>query len=144
MNAATEHCNLYSDFLQMCRSAYHLAMRSGTGWKNWVLCSNFLAIVFSLVAISCSQNAQKSRIPHKVTLNWQSGTGANGKPVASYNVYRGTASGGPYAKLAGEVKETRYQDELVNSGTTYYYVVTSVDEAGHESEHSSEIQAQVP
>lgn len=143
-SAAIEHCSPPCDFRRMCHSAYHLQMRSGVGSKIWVLFINFLTIVLLLVAVSCVHNTEKSRTPHKVSLNWQSATGAGGKAVAGYNVYRGTASGGPYAKLAGVVKETKYQDELVNSGTTYYYVVTSVDEAGHESEHSAEIQARVP
>ncbi|PYV65558.1 MAG: hypothetical protein DMG97_31995, partial [Acidobacteria bacterium] len=67
-----------------------------------------------------------------------------GVAVKSYNVYRSTTSGGQYAKIASGVPEPRYSDTTVSSGKTYYYVVTSVDAAGHESGFSAEIKATVP
>lgn len=42
------------------------------------------------------------------------------------------------------VKELRYQDRDVKSGTTYYYVTRSVDADGLESANSAEIKATVP
>jgi fibronectin type 3 domain-containing protein len=119
-------------------------MRSGPAVKLWLLLFAGLALVCSAIAFVFVRNTEKSEKPHKVTLNWQPATASSGKPVASYNVYRGTVSGGPYSKLVSGVKQTKYEDNLVNSGTTYYYVVTSVDEDGHESQYSSEIQAKVP
>ncbi|MEC0245026.1 hypothetical protein P4H65_04380 [Paenibacillus chitinolyticus] len=58
-----------------------------------------------------------------VDLDWKA-TGAE-----SYNVRRSTSPGGPYALIAN-VKGTSYADESVVNGTTYYYVVTSVNAAG--------------
>lgn len=58
-----------------------------------------------------------------VDLDWKA-TGAE-----SYNVRRSASPGGPYALLAN-VKGTAYADESVVNGTTYYYVVTSVNAAG--------------
>ncbi len=80
--------------------------------------------------------------PHSVTLNWTASTSSN---VAGYNVYRGTVSGGPYAKLnTSLVPGTSYMDGTVQAGQTYYYVATAVDTSGNESTYSNEAQAVVP
>jgi len=103
-----------------------------------------LAAVLSISAVIFVHSGEKSSKAHKVTLTWQAAPSSPGKLVASYNVYRGTTPGGPYSKLASGIKDTKYEDSLVSSGTNYYYVVTSVDEGGHESPYSAEIQAKVP
>jgi hypothetical protein len=77
--------------------------------------------------------------PHKVTLTWA----ASSTSGVSYNVYRGTTSGGPYALLASGVASTSYTDTNVQSGTTYYYVTTAVDSAG-QSVYSNEVQVVIP
>jgi len=66
-----------------------------------------------------------------VKLEWVS-TGAK-----SYNVKRAPSSGGPYAPLASNIVGTSYTDKSVTNGTTYYYVVSAVNEAG-ESVNSPE------
>ncbi|WP_186785880.1 hypothetical protein [Paenibacillus agilis] len=66
-----------------------------------------------------------------VTLDWAI-TGAK-----AYNVKRATTSGGHYDLLAENVKGNTYTDKTVTNGTTYYYVVSAVNEAG-ESAHSPE------
>ncbi|MGD0730331.1 MAG: sugar-binding protein, partial [Terracidiphilus sp.] len=60
----------------------------------------------------------------KVTLTWTPSTGA-----ASYNVLRGTVSGGPYTQIANTA-EVGYIDSTVTNGTTYYYVVEGVNVSG--------------
>lgn len=69
-----------------------------------------------------------------VSLTWTAGTGAT-----SYNVKRATTSGGPYTVLASP-SSTTFTDTTVTDGTTYYYVVSSVNAAG-ESANSSEVSA---
>ena len=86
----------------------------------------------------------KARGHHRVHLNWQAPAEKPGVAAKSYNVYRSTTSGGQYVKIASGVPEPRYSDTTVSSGKTYYYVVTSVDAAGHESGFSAEIKATVP
>jgi hypothetical protein len=57
----------------------------------------------------------------KIQLTWTH-TGAD-----SYNVYRGTTTGGPYMFLANTTSTyATYLDTGVISGTTYYYVVREV------------------
>ncbi|MCX6634436.1 MAG: fibronectin type III domain-containing protein [Acidobacteria bacterium] len=78
---------------------------------------------------------------HSVSLSWVAST----SPVAGYNVYRGTASGGPYTKLNSSLATgTSYVDTTVLAGQTYYYVVTAVDASNNSSVYSNEAQAVVP
>ena len=77
--------------------------------------------------------------PHKVTLTWAASTTTG----VTYNVYRGTVSGGPYALLASGVTTTSYTDTSVQSGTTYYYVTSAVDSSG-QSPYSNEVQVVIP
>jgi hypothetical protein len=80
-------------------------------------------------------------VQHSVALSWSPG----GSTVTGYNIYRGTQTGGPYAKLntTSSVANT-YGDGGVNSGQTYFYVTTALDSAGAESTHSNEVQAIIP
>ena len=78
---------------------------------------------------------------YKVSLSWSPSTST----VTGYNVYRGTTSGGPYAKINPSVNSlTTYADGTVQSGQTYYYVTTSVASGGMESKYSNETTAQIP
>jgi hypothetical protein len=66
-----------------------------------------------------------------VSLTWTPGTGT----TTSYNVYRGTAPGGPYTKLGGmPVATTSYTDTTGIAGTTYYYVVKGACDVGGTTE----------
>lgn len=63
----------------------------------------------------------------KIQLTWTH-TGA-----ASYNVYRSTTMGGPYALIANTSSTySTYLDTNVVNGTTYYYVVKPVAPSGDE------------
>jgi hypothetical protein len=70
----------------------------------------------------------------QVALSWTASGGAT-----SYNVKRGTVSGGPYATLASPAT-TSYTDATAVNGTTYYYVVSAVNASG-ESANSTEKSA---
>jgi len=77
---------------------------------------------------------------HPVQLTWQASTSV----VVGYNIYRGTADGGPYTRIATLITPLNYTDSSVASSTTYYYVTTAVDSAGVESEYSNQASAKVP
>ena len=89
-------------------------------------------------------NINRKQKPHSVTLTWQFPPPAKGIQVTSYNIYRSTTHGGPYAKIASEVTTFKYTDLIVNSGTTYFYVVTAVDQCKRESKYSGETPATIP
>jgi Cep192 domain 4/Abnormal spindle-like microcephaly-assoc'd, ASPM-SPD-2-Hydin len=79
--------------------------------------------------------------PHGVSLSW----GNSGSGTVGYNVYRGSASGGPYSKINSALDATAaYSDDSVVAGQTYYYVATAVDGSGMESTYSNEAQAVIP
>jgi fibronectin type 3 domain-containing protein len=82
--------------------------------------------------------------PHSVTLHWNPPAESASAKVVSYNIYRSTSPGGPYAPLASGVQSPTYKDELVNKGMTYYYVVRSVDKSGRESGYSEEVKVTIP
>jgi fibronectin type 3 domain-containing protein len=72
----------------------------------------------------------------QVALTWTASTGATG-----YNVKRSTTSGSGYAAVAsGQVTGTSFTDTSVANGTTYYYVVTAINDGG-ESDGSSQVSA---
>jgi len=65
--------------------------------------------------------------------------------VSGYNTYVASVPGGPYSKLTSTpLAGTSYVDSSVQSGRTYYYVVTALDSTNQESPYSSEIAAIVP
>src|SRR5271168_4890387 len=79
--------------------------------------------------------------PPKVVIKWNAST----SPVLGYNVYRSTTPGRDYVKInATLVQGLTYTDEVVESGTTYYYVARAVDAANRESVNSNESAATVP
>ncbi len=64
---------------------------------------------------------------------------ASDSAAVGYNLYRGTKSGGPYAKLnSSGLISTFYNDLVVLADTDYYYVATSIDSLGNESPYSME------
>ncbi len=77
---------------------------------------------------------------HSVAISWQPSASPG---VTSYNVYRSTVSGGPYQRV-GNVSTASFTDNSVTAGTTYYYVVTSLNGSQIESAASSEIKTTVP
>jgi Abnormal spindle-like microcephaly-assoc'd, ASPM-SPD-2-Hydin/Immunoglobulin I-set domain len=80
-------------------------------------------------------------VTHTVTLSW----GATASGVTGFNTYSSTVSGGPYAKLtSAPLTNPSYTDTSVQSGRTYYYVVTAVNSSSQESAYSSEVTAIVP
>jgi hypothetical protein len=78
-----------------------------------------------------------STLQHTVTLNWN-----DSNPV-TFNVYRSPWSGGPYSPISSGLSLRCYVDSTVQSGHTYYYVVTAVDSSG-ESAYSNQVRAVVP
>jgi hypothetical protein len=72
-----------------------------------------------------------------VRLTWTASATAG----VTYNVYRGTTSGGELVYKTG-VSGTQYTDNDVQSRVAYYYRVTAVNATGGESQPSNEASAQ--
>jgi Abnormal spindle-like microcephaly-assoc'd, ASPM-SPD-2-Hydin len=78
---------------------------------------------------------------HSVQLSWSSGVSG----VTGFNTYSSTLSGGPYVKKGSTASsDPSYTDTSVQTGRTYYYVVTAVNSSNQESGYSSEVTAIVP
>jgi hypothetical protein len=80
-------------------------------------------------------------VPHTVALSWAPAvTGVTG-----FKTYVSMVSGGPYVQMGSLPSTTSaYSDGSVQSGHTYFYVVTAVNSANEESLYSSEVAAIVP
>ena len=78
---------------------------------------------------------------HSVVLSWTGGaSGTNG-----YHAYSSTVSAGPFVRMTStRLSSPSYTDTSVQTGRTYYYVVTAVNSSNQESAYSSEVTAIVP
>lgn len=80
-------------------------------------------------------------VSHYVSLSWDAGDDS----PAGYNVYRGTAQAGPFARLNTALDtSTNYTDYTVAAGATYFYVTTELSDEGVESDYSNEAEAVIP
>jgi Legume lectin domain/Abnormal spindle-like microcephaly-assoc'd, ASPM-SPD-2-Hydin len=95
----------------------------------------------SIGTTSTSNISTATTSPPQVLLSWD----ASSSPVVGYRVYRGTVSGGLYAvQTASAIAALDFTDTSVAAGTTYYYVVSSIDASGVESAYSNQAIATVP
>ncbi len=65
-------------------------------------------------------------------------------PIAGYHVYRSAGSSSNYSMLSSLDTQTTYTDTTVQSGSTYDYIVKSVDTKGVESAPSNPISVTIP
>jgi fibronectin type 3 domain-containing protein len=101
-----------------------------------------LLVLFAPVGLLAQQTATITLslvVTHAATLTWNASATVG---VTQYNVYRGTVSGGPYTMIASGNFLT-YTDTNVTSGSTYYWVVTAV-ENGTQSSNSNEVSGMIP
>jgi predicted phage tail protein len=80
---------------------------------------------------------------HDVILSWGASPSIG---ISGYNIYRGTSPGGESSTPlnSAPVDSNTYVDDSVTPGTTYYYVLRTVNSVGGESAPSNEANAQVP
>jgi len=79
-----------------------------------------------------SSNAQ-------VVLGWTATAGAT-----SYNVYRATASGGPFTTILASPTTNSYTDTAVVNGTIYYYEIAARNSAGTSANLAPAVSAAPP
>lgn len=82
-------------------------------------------------------------VSHSVDISWVASLTS---ALQGYNVYRGTTSGGPYARISPSLSSTTllFTDTTVVSGGHYFYVVTDVNTSGVESAASNEVAVTIP
>ena len=137
-----------SDPVDIYEHQHNEAVESAQGNRNpfidhpeWVQC------VFELVCNGGGSDTTAPNAPNNLTgsapsvgsisLDWFNNTEAD---LAGYNVYRSTTSGSGFVKRNSSlVTVSNYTDGSVTAGSTYYYRVTAVDNAGNESANSSQI-----
>jgi len=76
----------------------------------------------------------------EIDLTWN----PNGESdLSRYDVYRASASGGPYAKIGSVSKSSspKYADTGLKPSTTFYYEVRAVDASGNQSAYSAPASA---
>jgi titin len=89
--------------------------------------------VSALTIPTAPSNVSAVAVGSQINLTWASATGAT-----TYNVYRGTSSGGENSTpLATSVTGSSFADIKVANGVTYYYQITALDSSG-ESIRSAE------
>jgi hypothetical protein len=113
-------------------------------WAPAIIRTTASGLALTIGVLLCVLVAGCRHATHSVTLNWKAPPAEAGVQVRGYNIYRSTTPGGPFVKLAGGVFAPHYEDRLVNSGRTYFYVVTAVDPTGRESRFSTEVRAEIP
>jgi hypothetical protein len=107
-----------------------------------------MAIAFAMVIaglpfeITC-RGRMDSRL-HSATIKWNPPPLSKGEAIVGYNIYRSSTSRTSYAEIAHGVRQPTYTDSGLQSGGTYYYVITSIDQAGNESKPSEEIRVAIP
>src|SRR6266478_5012254 len=106
---------------------------------RWVVLAAFVVLLVGGMAWR-----YRSLGRHSVTLTWEAPPPVQEVVVAGYNVYRRERPESGYVRVASRIRDRQYQDHLVRSGATYFYVVTTVDQAGRESRFSRELSVAIP
>ena len=102
---------------------------------------DFLSNASNLVGTESLTGTGSQPSQYSVGLSWNPSTSS----VVGYNIYRGTHSGGPYQKMNSSIHPTTsYSDDTVQSGITYFYVVTAVTPDLVESSHSNQSSVTIP
>jgi Abnormal spindle-like microcephaly-assoc'd, ASPM-SPD-2-Hydin/HYDIN/CFA65/VesB-like, Ig-like domain/Cep192 domain 4 len=110
---------------------------SASATISFVTAGSSTPLVASLAGSGTAAAAQ-----HSVDLSWNASSSSS---VTGYNIYRGSASAGPFSKVNSTLDDnTAYTDNSVQAGQTYYYVTTAVTGDGAESGYSNVVQAVVP
>src|SRR5271155_1473840 len=82
--------------------------------------------------------------PPQVDLSWEAPS-SSPMPIVGYDIYRSTGGTSTYQLVNSSVDtETTYVDSTVQSGSTYDYMVKSVDSSGVQSAPSSAVSVTVP
>jgi hypothetical protein len=125
--------------------SFNVSVASATSLQTWVTLSSAnlkyteIWIAATLRPLSEAGAGDSGDASHSVTLSWTAST----TPGVTYNLFRGTISGGPYTQIQTGITSTSATDTTVIAGNTYYYVAQSQDSNG-QSVNSNQVQAVTP
>jgi fibronectin type 3 domain-containing protein len=108
------------------------------------LLASRVVLALSVIVTGLTASLAPSAYGQSINLAWDASSDSN---VTGYNVYRSEQSGVfSSTPLNGTTVLTTaaFNDSTVQSGTTYYYVVTAVSTTGVESGDSNQVQATLP
>ncbi|HCX79806.1 MAG TPA: hypothetical protein DG577_10375 [Firmicutes bacterium] len=108
-------------------------------FAGWYL-DNFSLVGHDTYPPGIPENFGGERVIDGAKLTWQAPIDAD---LGSFNIYRSVQSRQGYEKIA-TANDSTWLDTTVSYGNTYYYVVTSVDLAGNESNYSAELTVEIP
>ena len=94
-------------------------------------------------SINLQSASTTAAVQHRVQLSWVAPS-SSGPSIVGYNVYRAVTNVSSFALLVPSDPQTSYIDASVQSGTTYDYVVKSVDVNGTESAPSDPTRVTIP
>ena len=141
--AQTSPCDLVAPFGTVdasdVQAAINMALGTSSCTANIVAAGVCNVVVVQRVINASLGQACVTGSGHSVAVSWTASTTSN----VSYKVYRGTVTGGPYTYLSSAGTATTYTDSNVQSGQTYYYVVTALDSSNNESVYSNQSPAAV-
>ena len=109
-------------------TTYHFRIIAADTSNDWLTSLDY----------TCTTNNTTAQ--HSVKLNWQASRSTG---VTGYKVYRSAISGGYYGLLVSAAGLT-YTDTAVQSGATYYYVVSAINSAGQQSAYSNQVKTMIP
>ena len=139
-NSGSSTCLIGDDYTIVARYAQDyrdsLIAAGDSGWQWECTGAVERTITFAAVEPLVIDDLSARAKSGKVQLVWTP------NDAVSYNVYRGTAPGGPYDFLASAITTyATYLDLAVTNGVTYYYVVHPVDQNNVEHDASNEASA---
>jgi hypothetical protein len=100
---------------------------------------------FALAVMLVATTSVCAQVTPQAALTWvapTTGCGGGTNQVCTYNVLRGTTSGGETAYASG-ITTLSYTDTNVTAGSTYYYVITATNGVGT-GPVSNEAKAVIP
>jgi len=127
---------------------YYFVLRTADEVPNWSFFSNVAIVTTSSLPDTSLPGDETppapvaglsaTPVPQGILLNWSASPDPD---LAGYVVYRGTSQGELDPLTAQLLLTDSYTDTDVTPGTTYFYAVTAVDNAGNESAVAQAISA---
>lgn len=138
LNDSPIHGNSFMDTLLVLETAYYYTLASVDAEANESALSAEVSATPTLRSAPPTGLSATAK-PDTVFLTWQRHEDAH---VVGYNVYRSEISGQSYEKVNEEwLADTSYFDLDIVNETTYFYVLTAVNDFELESIYSAEVNA---